>query len=294
MRVDLPVDEHLVEQQHGAYTSADHRVWREALARSRSLVKQYGRWMHPAYVDGLRRLTLSDHVPRIEEINERLAPTGWRAVCVDGFIPSTVYVGLISTRIFPISRVIRRFEHIDYAPSPDLIHDVLGHLPVLFSMEHRDFIRRLATVMTRAAANELDNELYEANRAMSALKSDPSSSASELSAAERRVRRVHRALITRASDLTHLRRMYLWTVEFGLIGEPEAFRVYGAGLLSANAELRAICAGAIRPSRYSLEVIDQEIEFSDMQEHYYVASDFAHLHEVLTTYERVRAPKRRT
>jgi phenylalanine-4-hydroxylase len=128
---------HFVDQRHSSYASAAHDVWREVLARNAALIERYRERMHPAYVGGMRALALPTEVPRIEDLNERLVPTGWKTVCVDGYIPTSAYVGLMSESIFPISRTVRRAEHIDFAPEPDLVHDVLGHLPMLFCAEYR-------------------------------------------------------------------------------------------------------------------------------------------------------------
>jgi phenylalanine-4-hydroxylase len=293
-RVDVPTAEdtpyelfeHRVAQTHTAYTAEAHAVWREVLARNEKLAERYGHCMHPAYLTGLAALELPSRVPCVEEINERLSPTGWKTICVDGYIPTSEYVGLMARSIFPISRGIRRAEHVDYAPTPDLVHDVLGHLPMLFLPEHRDFLKRLASVMARAVPNALDAELYSANRHMSVLKNDSSSAPDLVREAEQRVVRVHEELQTNASELTLLTRFYLWTVEFGLLGDQQKFSVYGAALLSSPAEFRAVCDNAAPILPCTLDVIDKDISFSDLQRQYFVARDFAHLNEVLSSYER--------
>src|SRR5262249_27650909 len=157
--------------------------------------------------------------------------------------------------------------------APDMVHDILGHLPMLFSHEHREFLRRLATAMAKARPNVLDGELYAANRHMSQLRTDPSSPGADIAEAEARVMRVQNALRQSASELTHLGRMYLWSVEFGLIGGPGRFSVYGAALLSAPAEFRKVCDGGANLAPYSLDVIDHDIAFSDLQKRYFVARD---------------------
>ena len=53
--------------------------------------------------------------------------------------------------------------------------------------------------------------------------------------------------------------MYLWSIEFGLMGNPSAFWVYGAALLSSPTEFRAVCEAPSRVRPYSLEVIDHDI-----------------------------------
>jgi phenylalanine-4-hydroxylase len=277
---------YLVDQNYASYEASAHDVWREVLARNELLIADCEGWMHPAYLEGMRALALPRRIPRTEELNERLEPTGWKVVSVDGYIPSEAYVALMSSCVFPVSRGIRRFEHIDFAPAPDLVHDVLGHLPMLFSREYRQFLRRLATVMTRAVSNGLDADYYEALRLVTTLRSDPSSAPRDVQAAETRLSEIYRALEEDASELARLRRMYIWSVEFGLLGTPDAYSIHGSALLSSPTEFRAACQGAAPIVPYSLAVVDCENAVSDLLPQYFVAADFAHLRQVLDLFEK--------
>jgi phenylalanine-4-hydroxylase len=191
---------YVTDEDYEAHGEAAHDVWREVLRRNNDLIRGYAQRMHPIYVEGRRALALPERIPRVDELNERLEPTGWRILPVAGYIPSAAYVGLMSHSIFPVSRVIRCAEHIDFAPGPDMVHDILGHLPQLFSAEYREFLRRLASVMTRGVPNELDYEFYEAVRHMAGLKSDRRAPPAEVARAEARVSRVNRAVGGRASE----------------------------------------------------------------------------------------------
>jgi phenylalanine-4-hydroxylase len=277
---------YLVDQQYTSYPGSAHDVWREVLARNERLIADCESWMHAAYVEGMQALALPRRIPRTEELNERLEPTGWKVVSVDGYIPSEAYVALMSSCIFPVSRGVRRFEHIDFAPAPDMVHDVLGHLPMLFSQEYREFLRRLATVMTRAVSNGLDADYYEALRLVTTLRSEPASAPQDVQAAEARLSDVYRCLEQDASELTRLRRMYIWSIEFGLLGTPDAYSIHGSALLSSPTEFRAACQGAAPIVPYSLAVVDCENAVSDLLTQYFVASDFAHLRDVLAAYEK--------
>jgi phenylalanine-4-hydroxylase len=276
---------HFVDQRHATYPSAAHEVWREVLARNAALIAQYGTRMHPAYAAGMRDLALPNRVPRIEELNERLAPTGWSTVCVDGYIPSSAYAGLMSESIFPISRTVRRAEHIDFAPEPDLVHDVLGHLPMLFCAEYRLYLKRLAKVMSAADFNALDDEFFTTVRRLAATRSKVGALPCEIEEADARMLEVIQRMTDNASESTHLRRLYVWSVEFGLVGSYDNFCIHGAALLSSPAEFRAVCEGAATLRLFGLDVIEQENAFSDVLNQYFVARDFSHLEEVLSAYE---------
>lgn len=276
---------YLVPQDYARYGVSEHQVWRDMVDHMESLVTELERWIHPDYVRGFRQLILPwSSIPMLADIDERLAPLGWRTVSVNGYIPAEVYAGLMSRGIFPVSRNLRRPEHIDFSPAPDLAHDLFGHVPMLVSAAHRGFLKRLAGDMARASFHRLDRDLYEANSAMAALRSSATVEASALARAEARVSAVQSELARSPSALTHLARMYLWSIEFGLMGDVDDFRMYGAGLLSSPTESRLVASGRARVVPYTLDVIQHDIHFSDPQSRYFVASGYPELHEELTRY----------
>jgi phenylalanine-4-hydroxylase len=276
----------VAEENHAHYEAAAQDVWREVLRRNDELIRQHGKYVHPAYLEGISKLALPARIPQADELNERLESTGWRVVSVDGYIASPAYADLMASGVFPVSRLIRRREHIDFAPTPDLVHDILGHLPMLFFPEFGRYLKQLASVMVRAVPNALDQEFYEAVRQMGDLKSRPASSRTEVAAAEARVKRVNAALADSASEVTALRRMYVWSIEFGLTGNAENFRAHGAALLSAPAELRAACSGVSRIVPYSPLAFRRENAFSEMLMQYFVARDFSQYQDTLADYEK--------
>jgi phenylalanine-4-hydroxylase len=271
-------------QDYGAYSADAHAVWSEVLARSEEVVARHADRIHPAYVEGLRALQLPDRVPRIEELNERLQSTGWKTVAVDGYLPATTYALLMAENVFPVSSRIRRREHIDFAPEPDMVHDILGHLPMLFCAEHREYLRELAIYASRAIPNELDTAYHEAVRRTAELKGTKASDPSEVARAEASLGQVYGELSANASEVTCLRRLYIWSIEFGMFGTLEDFTVHGAALMSAPTELNRVLSGAARLEPYSMAATRHENSFSDLLDRYFVASDYRHLHDVLSTY----------
>jgi len=272
---------------HGSelhYSDEAHQVWREVLAKNRAVVFEHADRIHPAYLEGLRELALPHHVPRAAELNERLRSTGWKVVPVHGYIPAAAYAALMAENVFPVSVRIRRLEHLEFAPEPDLVHDVLGHLPMLFCAEHRDYLREIARVAVRATPNTLDSAFHEAVRRSAELKSRPGSSASEIEEADARLAEIYAEMREDASEVTCLRRLYTWSVEFGLFGSTEDLVIHGAALLSAPAELRRVATGGATLAPFSLDVIHHENAFSDLLERYFVAKGYAELHDALGTF----------
>jgi phenylalanine-4-hydroxylase len=275
-----------VSQRHPEYSAEEHETWRLLLARTESLVRQFERQLHPAYVEGFRQLVLPwTSIPRLDEVNAALSRFGWTTLCVEGCLPPEVYAGLMACGIFPIARDIRSREQLAFSPTPDLAHDMLGHIPMLVSPEHCRFLRRIALATACTSPNPLDCELYDAHLQLGAARSAAEHCVRSLSAAEARVQAAQSALLAAPSPLAQLDRTYLWSIEFGLMGTPADFCIYGAGLLSAPGEVEQLCTRGAPIFDFSLSAAQRGINFSDYQSAYFLARDYAQLHETLSQLE---------
>jgi phenylalanine-4-hydroxylase len=89
-----------------------------------------------------------------------------------------------------------------------------------------------------------------------------------------------RAQTMEAADF--LGRLYLHTVEFGLVKEQGGLRGYGAGLLSSYAEtVHALCSPEVRRIAFDLtRVMRTEYLFDEFQRAYFVIDSFEHLLKV--------------
>ncbi len=76
-----------------------------------------------------------------------------------------------------------------------------------------------------------------------------------------------------------LGRLYLYTIEFGLVAEPDGLRAFGAGLLSSRAEMRhALGSPEARRLRFDLtSVMRREFLFDEFQKTYFVIDSFEDL-----------------
>ncbi|MDP1027396.1 phenylalanine 4-monooxygenase [Sphingomonas sp. KR1UV-12] len=79
--------------------------------------------------------------------------------------------------------------------------------------------------------------------------------------------------------LKYLSRLYWYTVEFGLIAEPEGLRIYGAGIVSSFSESRFALEDP-SPDRIMLDlarVMRTEYRIDDFQQNYFVVPSFDEL-----------------
>lgn len=269
---------YVVEQDYDQYTEMDHAVWRFVLLQTYARLSQTA---HPAYQTGLADTGIRvDAIPRIAEMHDKLARFGWAAVCVDGFIPPRAFQGFQASRILPIAAEIRSASHLAYTPAPDIIHEAAGHAPILSEPGYAEFIRRFGAVAETAFGTPSDRAVYDAVHALSELKEDPASTERQIEAASRAV---HTALanVSELSESARLARLYWWTAEYGLIGTPSDFKLYGAGLLSSLFESQSCLDPRVDKRVLSAEAVEVDYDITRPQPQLFVARDFEHLLSVL-------------
>jgi phenylalanine-4-hydroxylase len=82
--------------------------------------------------------------------------------------------------------------------------------------------------------------------------------------------------------LKHLARLYWYTVEFGLVAEPEGLRIYGSGIVSSFTESRFALEDP-SPNRIAFDlarVMRTDYRIDDFQQNYFVIPSFEELQRV--------------
>lgn len=271
----------VVKQHYDQYTPQDHAVWRYIMRRNVAFLNDVA---HPAYLEGLQHTGIRlDRIPNIDEMNACLANLGWRAVVVDGFVPPAAFMEFQAHRILVISAEIRNARNIRYTPAPDIVHEAAGHAPLIADPIYADFLVRTGRYGAKTVFSALDYDIYEAIRAVSILKEFPDASPHDIRLAEEHLESKQRENTT-PSEAALLARLHWWTVEYGLVGTPENFRIFGAGLLSSVGESKACLQPQVRKIPLSVECTSTDYDITHMQPQLFVAHDFSHLIDVLETF----------
>lgn len=269
---------YIVEQDYSRYTAVDHAVWRYILRQLRAFLADNA---HECYLEGLERTgILTDRIPSISEISEKLNQFGWRALPVSGFIPPAAFMELQSLGILPIASDMRTLEHLEYTPAPDIVHEAAGHAPILIHPEFSDYLKKYAQVAKYAIISREDLDLYEAIRNLSDIKEHPNSTLEEISAAQLRLDQVSKSM-SHVSEASELGRMNWWTAEYGLIGSLEDPKIFGAGLLSSVGESKWCLSTKVKKIPLTVDCIRQTYDITEPQPQLFVAPDFKTLASVL-------------
>ncbi len=237
------------------YSEANHETWASLYTRMQD---RWERYANHRFLQGIEALALpSDRVPRLEEVNQFLAPlTGFVAKPVAGYVPAYLFFDCLHRREFPTTITVRDGRTPDYLPEPDIFHDIAGHVPMHTDPAFADTLVKFGEV-SKFAVRRLVESGFEG--------------------ADLRARL--------ASNMRAMARFFWFTIEFGLMKDhtpgagPNDLRVYGSGLLSSFGEI-AHCIESPDVQRFPFQlewVVNQAFEIHHYQPLLFVVEDFDHL-----------------
>lgn len=274
--------QYVVEQDYSRYTPIEQATWRFILRQLKSFLSKNA---HDCYISGLSKTGIDvESIPRIEVMCEKLQEFGWTAVPVSGFIPPAAFMELQSLNILPIACDMRSLDHILYTPAPDIVHEAAGHAPILVDEQFAAYLKEYAQVAKKAIISSEDLSQYEAIRDLSDIKEDPESTSEQIRASEQRLSDVNNS-ISHISEASLLGRMNWWTAEYGLIGDLQKPKIFGAGLLSSIGESRHCLQDEVKKIPLSVDCIQTSYDITEQQPQLFVAPTFSDLSKVLRDLE---------
>ena len=273
-------------QNYGDYSAIDQAVWRYVMRKNVDFLKTVA---HKSYLEGLKLTGISiDNIPNMYGMNRILKDIGWAAVAVDGFIPPNAFMEFQAYNILVIASDIRQLEHIEYTPAPDIIHEGAGHAPIIANPEYAEYLRRFGEIGCKAISSAKDYELYEAVRHLSIIKEAPNSNKDDIFSAEKKVEHLQQNM-GKPSEMALIRNLHWWTVEYGLIGNIENPKIYGAGLLSSIGESAWCMTDEVKKSPYTISATYKDFDITKPQPQLFVTPNFAHLSLVLEEFANTMA-----
>ena len=268
----------IVKQPYSEYTYQNQAVWRYVMRLNIDFLKTVA---HESYIDGLKLTGISvNKIPRMEGMNRILKDIGWAAVAVDGFIPPNAFMLFQAHNVLVISSEIRTIDHIGYTPAPDIIHEAAGHAPIIANPEYSEYLRRFGELGSKAISSPDDDEIYEAIRELSILKENPNTDPKDIIKATNRVEKAQKN-VDELSEMAQIRNLHWWSVEYGLIGDIDNPKIYGAGLLSSIEESKECLSDKIKKIPYSIDAAETNFDITSAQPHLFVTPSFSHLSYVL-------------
>lgn len=288
-RLPPHLKQYIKPQNYQQYTAINQAVWRYVMRKNVDYLSQVA---HESYLEGLRKTGVSiDEIPSMYGMNRILKEIGWAAVAVDGFIPPNAFMEFQAYKVLVIASDIRQLENIEYTPAPDIIHEGAGHAPIIASPDYAEYLRRFGEVGAKAISSAHDIEMYEAVRILSILKEADGIPQAKIDAAEKKVEELQLKKV-QPSEISLIRNLHWWTVEYGMVGTIDNPKIYGAGLLSSIGESAWCMKSEVEKTPYSIDAAYQDFDITKPQPQLYVTPDFAYLQEVLEEFANTMAVRK--
>jgi phenylalanine-4-hydroxylase len=122
---------------HVAYTEQEQGVWKTALD---ALAPLHARYACRGFREGFDAVKLpTDRVPQLSEVGAKLkALTGFWYQPVAGLATPRLFMESLDARIFLATQYMRHHSMPLYTPEPDVIHELVGHAPLLAVKAHAE------------------------------------------------------------------------------------------------------------------------------------------------------------
>ncbi|EPB76177.1 Biopterin-dependent aromatic amino acid hydroxylase [Ancylostoma ceylanicum] len=133
------LNDHALEYRHGdpipivEYTEEEHATWKEVYEKLRGLHETH---TCLAYRKNLKLLEdagvlTSERIPQIRDVNKYLQKrTGFILRPCSGLLSARDFLASLAFRVFQTTTYLRHSGKPHHSPEPDLIHELLGHVPM--------------------------------------------------------------------------------------------------------------------------------------------------------------------
>lgn len=135
------------------YTEAEQELWRYV---SQKLEAEHEKSASELYLRGKKILNITnEHIPQQSEINQLLAKySDFSILPAEGLLSGPSFFYYLTQRHMPCTQFLRYATHPEYTPEPDMIHDMIGHVPQLIDPDYARITSLIGKGMTHAQTEE--------------------------------------------------------------------------------------------------------------------------------------------
>jgi phenylalanine-4-hydroxylase len=136
------------------YNSIEDETWTKVVGKLKPLHKSH---VSKTLLQASEKLNIPlDHVPQLKVLNQELKKFhGFSLEPIGGLVESRAFLTALKHRVMLCTQYIRHSSKPEYTPEPDIVHEVVGHVPSFTDQELVDFSIMIGKLSERASASEL-------------------------------------------------------------------------------------------------------------------------------------------
>lgn len=136
------------------YTDQEHETWRIITHKLAPLHQDLA---SEFYLKAREALPIAlDHIPQLWELDTALRRFhGFGIGPVEGLIDSRIFLGSFQKGLMLCTQYIRHHSKPEYTPEPDIVHEVIGHVPMFTDPDFVAFSQLIGAAALKATEEEL-------------------------------------------------------------------------------------------------------------------------------------------
>jgi len=139
------------------YTKEETEVWTYCYKKLRKLHKKsMSRRFEEQIVKLEKEFDFSKRIPQLGELDSYLtAETQFRIRPTHGILSQREFLNAFAHRVFCCTQYIRHPSNPEYTPEPDIVHEIIGHIPLFADKEVADLSHEIGLLSLGASDKEV-------------------------------------------------------------------------------------------------------------------------------------------
>lgn len=149
--------QHVIPQVE--YSPEETAVWRFVYDQ---LDAAHARRACSQYLDSKAKLGISrDSIPQLADLNRRMRTlSNFGFAPIEGLVETRAFLSFLGRRIMLCTQYLRHHSRPEYTPEPDIVHEIIGHIPNFTTPDFADFSQAIG----RGAIIANDEQLEQLGR----------------------------------------------------------------------------------------------------------------------------------
>jgi phenylalanine-4-hydroxylase len=120
------------------YTAKETAIWRHVYDQ---LEETQERRACSLYLDSKRKLGISrDLIPQLCDLDRKLREVSrFRLAPIEGLVETRAFLSWLGKRTMLCTQYLRHHSRPDYTPEPDIVHEIIGHIPNFTNADFADY-----------------------------------------------------------------------------------------------------------------------------------------------------------
>jgi phenylalanine-4-hydroxylase len=123
---------------HVDYTAEETAIWRHVYDQ---LAETQQRRACSLYLESRQTLGISrDLIPQLRDLDRKLrAVSNFRLAPIEGLVETRAFLSWLGKRTMLCTQYLRHHSRPDYTPEPDIVHEIIGHIPNFTNPDFADY-----------------------------------------------------------------------------------------------------------------------------------------------------------